>query len=84
MKIIRRGNLPAWNLRCTCTRCASVFLIEDASDMYRISHPTGASDGIYVDYAPDTFHCICPVCGKELRIGSGNIRDDIKQQVKLR
>ena len=52
--------------------------------MYAKSHPTGKMDGIYVDYGPRTFHCTCPECGKEIKVASKSIREDIKSKVKTK
>lgn len=84
MKIKQHGQIPNWELEVICKRCTAVNTIERADDMYAKSHPTGKMDGIYQDYAPRTFHCICKECGAEINIASEDIREDVKAEVKTK
>ena len=84
MKIKQHGIIPEWKLDVTCKNCNAIITLEGAKDMYAKSHPTGKMDGIYVDYGPRTFHCTCPECGKEIKVDSKSIREDIKSKVKTK
>ena len=84
MKIKQHGTIPNWELDVTCKNCNAIITLEGADDMYAKSHPTGKMDGPYVDYGPKTFHCTCPECGKEIKIPSNSIIEDIKSKVKTK
>lgn len=84
MKIKQHGTIPKWELDVTCKNCNAIITLEGAKNMYAKSHPTGKMDGIYVDYGPRTFHCTCPECGKEIKIASKSIKEDIKSKVKTK
>ena len=84
MKIKQHGTIPEWKLDVTCKNCNAIITLEGAKDMYAKSHPTGKMDGIYVDYGPRTFHCTCTECGKEIKVASKSIREDIKSKVKTK
>lgn len=85
MKIKQKGKIPTWELDVTCKFCNTVITLEAPEDMYTESRPTGKSDGIRIDYSgPLTYHCVCPLCKKAIKVPTKSIREDIKEKVNIK
>ena len=80
----QRGPISKWELDVTCTRCGTIITLEKSKDMYAKLHPIKNPDDADIDYAPNTYHYICPECRKKNKVDSKLIREDIKEKIKIR
>ena len=81
MRIKQEGKIPKWELEVTCGFCNTIITLEGPGDMFAKEH--GSIDSINMD-CYYTYHCICPVCKKDIRVPGRKIRDDIKERIKVK
>ena len=78
MRIKQEGKIPKWELDVKCEFCNTIITLEGPEDMYAREHGYNDSRNMDCHY---TYHCKCPICGKEIKVPSHKIRHDIKERI---